>query len=37
MERNHVGNLRVRWENNIKTDLKELECQGMNWIRLAQD
>jgi hypothetical protein len=25
-----------RWENNIKTDLQEVECDGMDWIDLAQ-
>jgi hypothetical protein len=26
-----------RWENNIKIDLKEVRCGGMDWIALAQD
>jgi hypothetical protein len=26
-----------RWEDNIKTDLQEVECEGMDWINLAQD
>jgi hypothetical protein len=26
-----------RWEDNIKIDLQELVCGGMNWIELAQD
>jgi hypothetical protein len=26
-----------RWEDNIKTDLQEIGCGGMNWIELAQD
>jgi hypothetical protein len=25
------------WEDNIKIDLKEMRCVGVNWIRLAQD
>jgi hypothetical protein len=29
--------LRHRWEDNIKMDLQELECGGMDWIELAQD
>jgi hypothetical protein len=32
-----LGRLRSRWEDNIKTDLQEVECVGMGWIRLAQD
>jgi hypothetical protein len=28
---------RHRWENNIKMDLKEVGCEGMDWIDLAQD
>jgi hypothetical protein len=28
---------RRRWEDNIKMDLQELECGGMDWIGLAQD
>jgi hypothetical protein len=26
-----------RWVDNIKMDLRERECDGMNWIDLAQD
>jgi hypothetical protein len=25
------------WEDNIKMDLQEVECVGVNWIELAQD
>jgi hypothetical protein len=32
-----LGRPRRRWENNIKMDLRELEIDGANWIRLAQD
>ena len=28
---------RHRWEDNIKMDLKEIGCGGMDWIDLAQD
>jgi hypothetical protein len=28
---------RRRWVDNIKMDLKEIECGGMDWIDLAQD
>jgi len=26
-----------RWEDNIKIDLKEFGCGGVDWIDLAQD
>jgi len=26
-----------RWEDNIKMDLKEVGCEGMDWIDVAQD
>jgi hypothetical protein len=32
-----LGRPRHRWEDNIKLDLKELECEDMDWIELAQD
>jgi hypothetical protein len=28
---------RHRWEDNIKMDLQEMGCGGMDWIELAQD
>ena len=28
---------RHRWEHNIKMDLQEVGCGGMDWIELAQD
>jgi hypothetical protein len=28
---------RRRWEDNIKLDLHEVGCGGMDWIELAQD
>jgi hypothetical protein len=28
---------RRRWKNNIRMDLQEVGCGGMDWIRLAQD
>jgi hypothetical protein len=28
---------RRRWEDNIKADLQEVGCGGMDWIELSQD
>ena len=28
---------RRRWEDNIKMDLQEVGCGGVEWIELAQD
>ena len=28
---------RRRWEDNIKMDLQELGCGGMDWFELSQD
>jgi hypothetical protein len=28
---------RHRWEDNIKADLQEVGCGGMDWIELAHD
>jgi len=32
-----LGRPRRRWEDNIKMDLQEVECGGMQWTKLAQD
>jgi hypothetical protein len=32
-----LGRLRRSWEDNIKMDIQELGCGGMDWIELAQD
>ena len=32
-----LGRPRRRWEDNIKTDLQEVECGLLDWIELAQD
>ena len=32
-----LGRPRRRWEDNIKMDLQEVGCGGMEWIELAQD
>ena len=32
-----LGKPRRRWEDNIKMDLKEVGCGGMDWTDLAED
>jgi hypothetical protein len=32
-----LGRPRRRWKDNIKMDLQEVECGGMDWIELAQE
>jgi len=32
-----LGRPRHRWKDNIKMDLQEVGCGGMDWIELAQD
>ena len=32
-----LGKLRRRWQDNIKTDIQELGCGGMDWIDLTRD
>jgi hypothetical protein len=31
-----LGRPRHRWVDNIKMDLREIDCGGMGWINLAQ-
>jgi hypothetical protein len=31
------GRPSLRWEDNIKVDLQEEGCGGLDWIELAQD
>jgi hypothetical protein len=32
-----LGRPRRRWVDDIKMDLREIEWDGMDWIKLAQD
>jgi hypothetical protein len=32
-----LGRPRRRWKGNIKMDLLEVGCGGMDWIELSQD
>jgi len=32
-----LGRPRRRWEDNVKMDIQEVGCKGMDWIELAQD
>jgi hypothetical protein len=32
-----MGRPRGRWEDNIKMDIQEEGCGGLDWIELAQD
>jgi len=32
-----LGRPRLRWEDNIKIDLQEVECGCMDWIELVPD
>ena len=32
-----LGRPRRRWEDNIKVDLQDVGCGGMDWIDLAED
>jgi len=37
VEKRPLGRPRRRCEDNIKMDLEEVGCRGMNWIELTQD
>ena len=32
-----LGRPRRRWEDNIKMDLQEVGCRGMDWLELVED
>jgi hypothetical protein len=32
-----LGRPRLGWEDNIKMDLQEVGCRGMDWVELAED
>jgi len=32
-----LGRPRFRWEDNVKMDIQEVRCGGMDWFELAQD
>jgi len=32
-----LGDPVCRWEGNIKMDLQEVGCEGMDWIELVED
>ena len=32
-----LGRTRHRWKDNIKMDLQEVGCGGVDWIELAED
>jgi hypothetical protein len=36
-EKRSLGRPRRRRDDNMKMDLQEVECVGMDWIGLAQD
>jgi hypothetical protein len=35
--RRPLGRPRRRWEDGIRTDLREIGLEGVYWIRLAED
>ena len=36
-EKRPLGRRRRRWKDNIKMDVQEVGCGGMDWFDLAQD
>jgi hypothetical protein len=35
-ERDHLRRYWQRWDNNIKTELREINYESVDWIHLAQ-
>jgi hypothetical protein len=35
--RRPLGRSRLRWEDNIRMDLREVECGYVDWMELVQD
>ena len=36
-ERDHLGDIAMNWENNIKMFLQQIVWEGVDWIALSQD
>jgi hypothetical protein len=36
-EKRPLGRPKRRWEDNIKMDLQEMGCGGIDWLEMAQD
>jgi hypothetical protein len=32
-----LGRPRHRWEDNIRMDLREIGCEGVDWMQVTQD
>jgi hypothetical protein len=37
LRKESLGKPRSRWEDNIKTYFKEVRCEKVDWIHLAED
>jgi hypothetical protein len=35
--RRQLGNSGRTWEDNIKTDIEEIGCRGVDWIHVSPD
>jgi hypothetical protein len=36
-EKRPLGTPRSRWVDNIKVDVSDIECEGVDWIAMDQD